>query len=130
MKKLLIVLSLAILSLNLTGCPSSTVASTPTVQAQIAVTQTLNALGVALKATPGILDTLYTNGKITKDTYNAAANVYNQTIASYKLAVSALNTTVAAGQDPNTSTAYLSALFNFTTNQDNLNNLIAAMGGK
>ena len=128
MKKLTL-LPLLILSLNLAGCPSSTVAPTPTVQAQIAVTQTLNALGVALKATPGVLDTLYNNGKIAKDTYNAAAKAYNQALASYQLAVSALNNAVAAGQDPNTATAYLSALLAFTTNQDNLNKLMIAMGG-
>ena len=128
MKKIFLI-PILLLALNLSGCPSLAVAPTPVIQSQVAVTQTLNAVGAVLKTTPGVLNALYDAGKITKATYNEAATAYNQALASYQLAVSALNTAVSAGQDPNNATAYITALAAFMTKQDNLNSLLTAVGG-
>ena len=128
MRKLFL-MPILLLAISLSGCPASTVPATPTSTAQVAVTKTLQAVGLALKATPQVLDALYAAGKITKDDYNQVAKAYNKTLAGYQLAISALNTAVASGQDPNTATAYLTALAAFTMDQNNLNNLMIALGG-
>jgi hypothetical protein len=91
--------------------------------------RSLYALGAALEATPKVMEGLYSAGKITKADYNAVTPIYNQALASFKLAVAALNTAVASGADPNGSTAYLAALSGFLTDKANVDNLMTALGG-
>ena len=131
MKKLLVVLMAA---LCLTACAGTitTPSSQPTAvtSAQDAAQKSLYAIGTALQATPGILDALYNAGKVSKTDYNKVVPVYNQALASYQLAVTALKAAVAAGQDPNTATAYVSALQTFLTDKTNIDNLLSAMGAQ
>jgi hypothetical protein len=109
-------------------CPSSTSASI--CSAEDAASKTLYALGAALQATPGILDALYTAGKITKEQYNSSVPVYNQVLASFNLAVAALSQSVTAGQDPNSVPAYTAALGAFLADKSTIDNLILALGGQ
>ena len=127
-------LAVIILAISLTGCAgtlsTSTTTSTAVQSAQNAAQQSLYAVGVALQATPGIVDALYNAAKITKDIYNSIAQGYNQALASYQLAVKALQAATTAGQDPNTATAYVAALQTFLTDKTNIDNLLTAYGQK
>jgi hypothetical protein len=123
-----------LLLLSLTACATTGTISGPTSpptavsSAQDAATKSLYAIGVALQATPGILDALYNAGKLSKEDYNKAVPVYNQALASFNLAANALKAATAAGQDPNATTAYLSALNSFILDKNNMDNLLTAFG--
>ena len=129
MKKLIIAVFAV---LTLVGCAGTM--SGPTGQpaaitaAQDAATKSLYAIGTALQAAPQVMDALYNAGKMSKADYNAAVPIYNQVLASYKLAVNALQAAVTAGQDPNAATAYVAALQSFLTDKNNVDNLLTAMG--
>lgn len=127
MKRLLI---LPLLLLCLSACAGTMSQQTGTqsavVSAQGAAQKSLYAIGVTLQAAPGVLDALYNAGKLSKADYNNAVPVYNQALASYQLAVSALFASVKAGQDPNQSTAYVLALNTFLTDKTNIDNLLTA----
>ena len=132
MKRSLILLSL-ILSLNACAATSITTPTTPSspiVSAQDAAGKNLYAIGAALQATPGILESLYSAGKLSKADYNKVVPTYNQALGSFNLAVNALQVAVKAGQDPGNTTAYLEALNAFLLDKATLDNLLLAFGQK
>lgn len=125
-------LMIPLMALCLSGCAgtmtSTSVPPTAIVSAQDAATTSLYTIGAALQATPKVLDALYNAGKLSKQDYNNAVPIYNQALASYNLAVNALKAAVSAGQDPNTTTAYVLALNGFMTDKTNIDNLLTAFG--
>jgi hypothetical protein len=130
MKKLFLI---PLMILALAACAGQTITPTtttaaPIVSAQIAAQDSLYATGVALQATPKVMDALYQAGKMSKAEYNSVVPVYNRVQTSYKLAVAALDTEISAGRNPNTATAYLDALQTLTTNKTNIDNLLTAYG--
>jgi hypothetical protein len=131
MKKLFLV---PLLLLALSACAGNSTISTPNspppavVSAQDAAQKSLYAIGVALQATPGILEALYDAGKISKADYNKVVPIYNQALGSFNLAVNALKAAVAAGQDPGNVAAYQTALMGFLADKQNVDNLLAAYG--
>lgn len=134
---LLILFAISIAMFTVPGCATKGSMSTGTNSAVTAVTtaqqaanQTLYIIGSALKATPDVVEALYTSGKITKEQYNSVVPTYNQALASYILAVDALEAATAAGKDPGTTAAYATALATFMVNKTNLDNLLVALGGQ
>ena len=129
MRYLLIIVTF--LALTMPGCAITGTTTTPTVvvQSQRAAEQSLLAVGAILRSTPGTMDALYASGKVTREQYNSVTAIYNRALASYTLAVDALKAAMLASQDPQQSTAYLSALSTFLLDQANLNALLTAMGG-
>ena len=123
-----------LLLMSLSACATTGTISGPSTpatavsSAQAAATKSLYAIGVALQATPGILDALYNAGKLGKEDYNKVVPIYNQALASFNLAVNALKAATAAGQDPNATTAYIAALNSFITDKSNMDNLLTAFG--
>ena len=121
-----------LLAFSLSACAGTL--TTPTTQpsaitsAQTAAENSLYAIGTALQATPGILNALYDAGKLSKDDFNKAVPVYNQALASFQLAVTALKTAKDAGADPNMVAGYTTALAAFMTDKANIDNLVTAFG--
>ena len=107
---------------NTTLTPTSNTSAAIT-SAQDAAEKSLTAIGIALQATPAVLNALYDSGKMSKQDYNNAVPVYNQAVASFKLAVSALSDIKKAGQDPNVSPDYLDALGAFVKDKQNIDNM-------
>ena len=128
MKRLLIAL---LLSVTLAGCATTgTTPATPQVAAQDVATKSLLSVGAVLQAAPGIVNALYDAGKLSKADYNNFVMIYNQALASFNLADEALQVAIKAGQDPNMTIAYTTALANFMTSKKTVSDLIAAMGEK
>ena len=121
-----------LLAFSLSACAGTL--TTPTTQpsaitsAQTAAENSLYAIGTALQATPGILNALYDAGKISKDDFNKCVPVYDQALASFQLAVTALKSAKDAGQDPNMVAGYTTALTAFLTDKANIDNLVTAFG--
>jgi hypothetical protein len=123
--------------LALAACAGTNSATSPNLQPmtanqapQDAAKNSLYAIGIALQATPQVLTALYNSGKLSKADYNSAVPVFNQALASFQLAVNALQAAVKAGQDPNQSTAYLTALNSFVVDKANIDNLLTAFQTK
>jgi len=125
-------LAVIMVALSLSACAGTmtgpTTQPTAITAAQDAAQQSLYAIGTALQATPPIVTALYNAAKINKDTYNSIAAGYNKALASFQLAVSALQAATTAGTDPNTATAYTMALATFMTDKTNIDNLLTASG--
>ena len=127
-------LAVMILAFSLAGCAGTmtgpTYQPTAITAAQTAAQQSLYAIGLALQATPGITQALYDASKINKETFNSVAVTYNKALASYQLAVAALKAATDAGQDPNTATAYVTALQTFIMDKEHIDSLLTAMGAQ
>lgn len=125
MKKLIALLLLTTL-LTLNGC--ATTGKSNLVVAQQTAQQAALVSGSFFKATPPIVDALFAAGKITKDQYNQIAQGYNQSLAAYQLYVAAVDVAIASGTDPASNTSVVNSLAAFTTSQNNLTNLMTALG--
>ncbi len=117
------------------GCATTGINGNPAtppaiVSAQNAAQDSLYAIGTAMQATPGILNALYDAGKLSKTDYNNAVPVFNQALASFQLAVTALKAAKTAEQDPNTTAAYVTALKSFLDDKNSIDNLMTAFGKK
>jgi hypothetical protein len=133
MKKLFL---MSLLILSLSACATTGTITSPTtapsavVSAQDAASKSLYAIGTALQATPQVLDALYAAGKMSKADYNAAVPIYNRSLGSYNLAVTALQASMVAGQDPSSAATYTSAMQTFLSDKTLIDNMLLAYGAQ
>lgn len=130
MKRLIL---LALFMFVIAGCGATmstkSSASQAVVSAQGAATETLYGMGALLHSAPKIADALYASGKITKEQYNSIVPIYNRALASFNLAVSALDTAVDAGKDPNAVAAYSEAVLAFLVDKREIETLLLVLNG-
>lgn len=126
------ILCTIVLALGLAGCATLTGNSaTPSTitTAQQTAEQVVYGFEAAFQATPPIVDALLKNGNITPHTYNTQIlPAYNQGLGSLNVLIAALKAAETAGQDPNSVTAYTTALAQFLTDKGTMDNLLAAFG--
>lgn len=133
MQKFLMLLVLICLPLNFTGCSTKVVTptsnTTTSVSAFEVAQKALYASGAVLDTVQKYCDGLYDAGKLSKADYNSFVPKYNQALAAFKLAVSALNSAKAINADPTSYSAYVMALADFTSKKNIIDELVTSFGG-
>ena len=126
MKKKLVLVLLA--ALTISGCVTpGTTTPTTNVQQSIATTQrVLDGFGMALTFAPIAVSVLCTTDAKDCDT---AKHILVQANASYKVAQNVLDAAKIASTDPTTSVSYVQAVTSLIDNINNINDLIISFGG-